>query len=132
MVVTVLLELPFDELPFYRFAFQRIFVAGFGIVIPDWLATDQTTDTPPNSDDQSGRRLRYVFDEGHHLFDAADSATAKSANRRNMSTGARSWRTVRSSIADAAIEKLPTRKVLRATRSMSTSPTTAPRRSEAL
>ncbi len=36
----------------------------------DWLAVDETTDTPPE------RRVRYVFDEGHHLFDAADSGFA--------------------------------------------------------
>jgi ATP-dependent DNA helicase DinG len=33
-------------------------------------AVDETTDTPPE------RRVRYVFDEGHHLFDAADSGFA--------------------------------------------------------
>ncbi len=36
----------------------------------DWLSTDETTDAPPE------RRVRYVFDEGHHLFDAADSGFA--------------------------------------------------------
>ena len=36
----------------------------------DWLTGDETSDTPPE------RRVRYVFDEGHHLFDAADSGFA--------------------------------------------------------
>ena len=36
----------------------------------DWMAIDETTDAPPE------RRVRYVFDEGHHLFDAADSGFA--------------------------------------------------------
>jgi ATP-dependent DNA helicase DinG len=44
----------------------------------DWLATDETTDTPPE------RRLRYVFDEGHHLFDAADSGFAALLSGREM------------------------------------------------
>jgi ATP-dependent DNA helicase DinG len=65
-----------------------IVVANHALVIaqgaPDWLATDQTTDTPPNADDQSGRRLRYVFDEGHHLFDAADSGFAALLSGREM------------------------------------------------
>ena len=44
----------------------------------DGLATDETTDTPPE------RRLRYVFDEGHHLFDAADSGFAALLSGREM------------------------------------------------
>ncbi len=51
-----------------------IVVANHALVIAqasqDWLAADETTDTPPE------RRVRYVFDEGHHLFDAADSGFA--------------------------------------------------------
>ncbi|HEV2563046.1 MAG TPA: ATP-dependent DNA helicase [Rhizomicrobium sp.] len=51
-----------------------IVVANHALVIAqaaqDWLAVDETTDTPPE------RRVRYVFDEGHHLFDAADSGFA--------------------------------------------------------
>ena len=51
-----------------------IVVANHALVIAqasrDWLAVDETTDTP------SERRVRYVFDEGHHLFDAADSGFA--------------------------------------------------------
>jgi ATP-dependent DNA helicase DinG len=51
-----------------------IVVANHALVISqasqDWLSIDETTDTPPE------RRVRYVFDEGHHLFDAADSGFA--------------------------------------------------------
>jgi len=59
-----------------------IVIANHALVIAqaagDWLATDQTTDTPPE------RRLRYVFDEGHHLFDAADSGFAALLSGREM------------------------------------------------
>ena len=59
-----------------------IVIANHALVIAqgagDWLATDQTTDTPPE------RRLRYVFDEGHHLFDAADNGFAVSLSGREM------------------------------------------------
>ena len=59
-----------------------IVIANHALVIAqaasDWLATDQTTDTPPE------RRLRYVFDEGHHLFDAADSGFAAFLSGREM------------------------------------------------
>jgi ATP-dependent DNA helicase DinG len=59
-----------------------IVIANHALVIAqgagDWLATDQTTDTPPE------RRLRYVFDEGHHLFDAADNGFAASLSGREM------------------------------------------------
>jgi ATP-dependent DNA helicase DinG len=51
-----------------------IVVANHALVIAqaaqDWLSVDETTDTQPE------RRTRYVFDEGHHLFDAADSGFA--------------------------------------------------------
>lgn len=50
-----------------------IVVANHALVIAqaaqDWRV-DETTDTP------NERRVRYVFDEGHHLFDAADSGFA--------------------------------------------------------
>jgi ATP-dependent DNA helicase DinG len=44
----------------------------------DWLGEDETSDTP------SERRLRYVFDEGHHLFDAADSGFSAMLSGREM------------------------------------------------
>ncbi|HEX4177933.1 MAG TPA: hypothetical protein VHY57_05820, partial [Rhizomicrobium sp.] len=44
----------------------------------DWLGEDETTDTP------SEHRLRYVFDEGHHLFDAADSGFSALLSGREM------------------------------------------------
>ena len=51
-----------------------IVVANHALVIAqaaqDWLSVDETTDAPAE------RRVRYVFDEGHHLFDAADSGFA--------------------------------------------------------
>jgi ATP-dependent DNA helicase DinG len=51
-----------------------IVVANHALVIAqatgDALNLDETTDAPPE------RRVRYVFDEGHHLFDAADSGFA--------------------------------------------------------
>ena len=51
-----------------------IVIANHALVIAqaaqDWLSVDETTDTPAE------RRVRYVFDEGHHLFDAADSGFA--------------------------------------------------------
>ena len=43
-----------------------------------WIGEDETTDTP------SERRLRYVFDEGHHLFDAADSGFSARLSGREM------------------------------------------------
>jgi len=60
-----------------------IVVANHALVIAnaaqDWLALDETTDAPGE------RRLRYVFDEGHHLFDAADSGFAASVSGFEMS-----------------------------------------------
>ncbi len=50
----------------------------------DWLGEDETTDTP------NERRLRYVFDEGHHLFDAADSGFSATLSGREM-TELRRW-----------------------------------------
>ena len=72
----------FIERAIRRARHARIVVANHALVIAqaahDWLATDQTTDTPPE------RRLRYVFDEGHHLFDAADSGFAALLSGREM------------------------------------------------
>ncbi|HEX3972729.1 MAG TPA: helicase C-terminal domain-containing protein, partial [Stellaceae bacterium] len=60
-----------------------IVVANHALVIAqasqDWLAVDETTDAPPE------RRVRYVFDEGHHLFDAADSGFAAFLSGSEMS-----------------------------------------------
>ena len=51
-----------------------IVVANHALVIAqaagESASVDETTDQPPE------RRVRYVFDEGHHLFDAADSGFA--------------------------------------------------------
>jgi ATP-dependent DNA helicase DinG len=51
-----------------------IVVANHALVIAqasgESASVDETTDTQPE------RRVRYVFDEGHHLFDAADSGFA--------------------------------------------------------
>jgi ATP-dependent DNA helicase DinG len=41
-------------------------------------AKDEVSDAPPE------RRLRYVFDEGHHLFDAADSGFSALLSGREM------------------------------------------------
>jgi ATP-dependent DNA helicase DinG len=72
----------FIERAIRRARHAPIVVANHALVIAqaasDWLATDQTTDTPPE------RRLRYVFDEGHHLFDAADSGFAALLSGREM------------------------------------------------
>jgi ATP-dependent DNA helicase DinG len=77
-------ECVYAACPHYRICFieravrrartAQIVVANHALVIAqaagDALGTDETTDTPPE------RRVRYVFDEGHHLFDAADSGFA--------------------------------------------------------
>jgi ATP-dependent DNA helicase DinG len=72
----------FIERAIRRARHAPIVVANHALVIAqaatDWLATDQTTDTPQE------RRLRYVFDEGHHLFDAADSGFAALLSGREM------------------------------------------------
>ena len=64
----------FIERAIRRARHAPIVVANHALVIAqasqDWMAVDETTDTPPE------RRVRYVFDEGHHLFDAADSGFA--------------------------------------------------------
>jgi ATP-dependent DNA helicase DinG len=64
----------FIERAIRRARHAPIVIANHALVIAqaaqDWLAVDETTDAPPE------RRVRYVFDEGHHLFDAADSGFA--------------------------------------------------------
>ena len=55
-----------------------------------WLGEDETTDTPTSFEKEEGRRLRYVFDEGHHLFDAADSGFSATLSGREM-TELRRW-----------------------------------------
>jgi ATP-dependent DNA helicase DinG len=74
----------FIERAIRRARHASIVVANHALVIAqaaqDWLATDETTDAPP----EEGRRLRYVFDEGHHLFDAADSGFSASLSGREM------------------------------------------------
>ena len=64
----------FIERAIRRARHAPIVIANHALVIAqaaqDWLSVDETTDAPPE------RRLRYVFDEGHHLFDAADSGFA--------------------------------------------------------
>ena len=64
----------FIERAIRRSRHASIVVANHALVIAqsarDWIAGDQTDDTQPE------RRVRYVFDEGHHLFDAADSGFA--------------------------------------------------------
>jgi ATP-dependent DNA helicase DinG len=72
----------FIERAIRRARHAPIVVANHALVIAqasqDWLATDETTDTPTE------RRLRYVFDEGHHLFDAADSGFSAMLSGREM------------------------------------------------
>jgi ATP-dependent DNA helicase DinG len=72
----------FIERAIRRARHAPIVIANHALVIAqaaqDWLATDQTTDTPTE------RRLRYVFDEGHHLFDAADSGFSALLSGREM------------------------------------------------
>ena len=75
----------FIERAIRRARHADIVVANHALVIAqaaqDWLGVDETTDTPPEED---GRRLRYVFDEGHHLFDAADSGFSARLSGREM------------------------------------------------
>ena len=67
----------------------QIVIANHALVIAqasqDWLATDETYAKDEVSDAAPERRLRYVFDEGHHLFDAADSGFAALLSGREMS-----------------------------------------------
>ena len=58
----------------------HIVIANHALVI-----AQAAQDTPSDDDDTQGeRRLRYVFDEGHHLFDAADSGFSASLCGREM------------------------------------------------
>jgi len=72
----------FIERAIRRARHASIVVANHALVIAqasqDWLGEDETTDTP------NERRLRYVFDEGHHLFDAADSGFSAVLSGREM------------------------------------------------
>jgi len=77
----------FIERAIRRARHAHIVVANHALVIAqaaqdhasrDWLGEDETTDTP------SEHRLRYVFDEGHHLFDAADSGFSALLSGREM------------------------------------------------
>jgi ATP-dependent DNA helicase DinG len=81
----------FIERAIRRARHASIVVANHALVIAqasaDWLGVDETTDT---EEKEEGRRLRYVFDEGHHLFDAADSGFAASLSGREM-TELRRW-----------------------------------------
>jgi ATP-dependent DNA helicase DinG len=65
-----------------------IVIANHALVIAqaasDWLASDQTYSSDQTGDTTPERRLRYVFDEGHHLFDAADSGFAALLSGREM------------------------------------------------
>lgn len=72
----------FIERAIRRARHANIVVANHALVIAqasnDWLGVDETDDAP------SEKRLRYVFDEGHHLFDAADSGFSASLSGREM------------------------------------------------
>jgi ATP-dependent DNA helicase DinG len=77
----------FIERAIRRARHANIVVANHALVIAqasqdhtsrDWLGEDETTDTP------SEHRLRYVFDEGHHLFDAADGGFSAHLSGREM------------------------------------------------
>ncbi|HTC85037.1 MAG TPA: hypothetical protein VK683_11815, partial [Rhizomicrobium sp.] len=75
-------RLCFIERAIRRARHANIVVANHALVIAqasaDWLGEDETTDTPHE------KRLRYVFDEGHHLFDAADSGFSATLSGREM------------------------------------------------
>jgi len=85
-------ECIYSACPHYRICFierairrarhASIVVANHALVIAqasqDWIGEDETTDTPTE------KRLRYVFDEGHHLFDAADSGFSAALSGREM------------------------------------------------
>jgi ATP-dependent DNA helicase DinG len=78
----------FIERAIRRARHAPIVVANHALVISqasqDWMAIDETSDAPPE------RRVRYVFDEGHHLFDAADSGFAPLLSGVEM-TDLRRW-----------------------------------------
>ena len=75
-------RLCFIERAIRRARHASIVVANHALVIAqasqDWLGEDETTDTP------NEKRLRYVFDEGHHLFDASDSGFSAALSGREM------------------------------------------------
>jgi ATP-dependent DNA helicase DinG len=72
----------FIERAIRRARHAPIVVANHALVIAqaagDVVDPDQSDDAPPE------RRLRYVFDEGHHLFEAADSGFAALLSGREM------------------------------------------------
>ena len=78
----------FIERAIRRARHAPIVVANHALVIAqaasDWLAADQTYSSDQTADTPPERRLRYVFDEGHHLFDAADSGFAALLSGREM------------------------------------------------
>jgi ATP-dependent DNA helicase DinG len=78
----------FIERAIRRARHASIVVANHALVIAqastDWLGVDETTDVPDAASEEGGRRLRYVFDEGHHLFDAADSGFSAKLSGREM------------------------------------------------
>ncbi|MGD0191164.1 MAG: ATP-dependent DNA helicase [Rhizomicrobium sp.] len=72
----------FIERAVRRSKHAEIVIANHALVIAqasrDWLpADDDDTEIPE-------RRVRFVFDEGHHLFDAADSGFAAHVSGREM------------------------------------------------
>ncbi|HET7086602.1 MAG TPA: ATP-dependent DNA helicase [Rhizomicrobium sp.] len=79
-------RLCFIERAIRRARHASIVIANHALVIAqsssDWLGEDETSDTPPEKEE--GRRLRFVFDEGHHLFDAADSGFSAMLSGREM------------------------------------------------
>jgi ATP-dependent DNA helicase DinG len=78
----------FIEKAVRRARHAQIVVANHALVIAqaaqDGLATDETYSKDEVGDTPPERRLRYVFDEGHHLFDAADSGFAALLSGREM------------------------------------------------
>jgi ATP-dependent DNA helicase DinG len=78
----------FIERAIRRARHAPIVIANHALVIAqaasDWLATDHTYSSDQTGDTPPERRLRYVFDEGHHLFDAADSGFAALLSGREM------------------------------------------------
>src|ERR1700710_1937272 len=72
----------FIERAIRRARHAPIVVANHALVIAqasqDLAMIDENNDAPPE------RRVRYVFDEGHHLFDAADSGFAALISGREM------------------------------------------------
>ncbi|MGH6876974.1 MAG: ATP-dependent DNA helicase [Rhizomicrobium sp.] len=85
-------ECIYSACPHYRVCFIEravrrsrrapIVVANHALVIAhaaqDWMSPGESSDAPAE------HRVRYVFDEGHHLFDAADSGFAAHLCGREM------------------------------------------------